>query len=50
MKKIYKAPELELVKIILHDVILESVTENPISSQIGGGGAGDDLDNLDDLP
>ena len=36
MKKIYKAPELELVKIILQDVILESVTENPISSQIGG--------------
>lgn len=47
MKKDYITPELEFVKFALKDVILSSPTEDPISSEIGGGGgtsSGFDLD------
>ena len=37
MKKIYKAPELEVVVFTLKDVILSSQSiENPIGETIGG--------------
>ena len=40
MKKDYKAPELEVVKFTLKDVILSSPTEDPIGENIGGGSGG----------
>ena len=40
MKKDYKAPELEIVKFSLTDVLSGSPTEDPIGENIGGGGSG----------
>ena len=48
MKKIYDAPELEIVRFSLKDVILSSPTEDPISEVIDPGNPDDPI-NLDGI-
>ena len=50
MKKVYDAPEMEIVRFSLPDAILDSGLEETINpnGNIGGEG-GDDIINLDDL-
>lgn len=46
MKKEYVAPEWETVKLTLTSVIMTSILESSLSSEIGGGGAdeGEEID------
>lgn len=49
MKKIYTAPELEIVTFTLTDVLTKSVLESGIGENIGGGEGGDTPIDLDGL-
>lgn len=48
MKRTYEAPELELIRLTLKDVILGSPLESSISENIDPGNPDDPI-NLDDL-
>ena len=42
MKKVYEAPDMELVRFLLPDAILDSGLEQQIGENIGGEEGGDD--------